>query len=136
MNKKLYRVAITLYVMAEDKYDACWAATNARFDVFECVAEEAKNPDPGWEDAVPYNADDERTCAEILASQPQAAPLPPPPISWVEIEDGASLGDPPGKRLWGGGAYRPRIRGLVSRLFSVTPQDLKDAAIHLTRTRD
>jgi hypothetical protein len=71
MNKKLHRVEVVLYVMAEDEFEACWAATNARFDVFECVAKEAASLEPGWEMAVPYNAEDDRTCAEILASKTQ-----------------------------------------------------------------
>ena len=69
MEKKLYRVKVCLYVMAENEYDACWAATNAKFDVFECTADKAKAIDPGWEDAVPYNAEDDRTCSEILANK-------------------------------------------------------------------
>jgi len=69
MEKKLYRVKVCLYVMAEDEYDACWAATNSHFDVFECIADKAKTIDPGWEEAVPYNSDDDRTCSEILANK-------------------------------------------------------------------
>jgi hypothetical protein len=71
MSKKLHRVEVVLYVMAEDEFDACWAATNARFDVFECTAKEAESLEPEWEAAVPYNAEDDRTCAEILASKMQ-----------------------------------------------------------------
>lgn len=66
MDKKLYRVQVVLYVMAEDEFDARWAATNARFDIFECTAEKAESIDPGWEDAVPYNADNAHTCAEVF----------------------------------------------------------------------
>jgi hypothetical protein len=87
MNKKLHRVEVVLYVMAEDEFDACWAATNVPFDVFECVAEEAKSLDPGWEEAVPYNSDDDRTCAEILASKRQTAATVAntikPPFCWA-----------------------------------------------------
>jgi hypothetical protein len=72
MNKKLHRVEIVLYVMAEDEFEACWAATNARFDVFECAAKEATSLEPGWETAVPYNAEDDHTCAEILARKTHA----------------------------------------------------------------
>jgi hypothetical protein len=71
MKQKLHRVEVVLYVMAEDESDACWVATHARFDVFECYAREAKAIDPGWEDAVPYNADDERTCSEIIKGKKQ-----------------------------------------------------------------
>ncbi len=69
MEKKLYRVKVTLYVMAENESDACVAATNAKFDIFECTARKADHLDPGWEDAIPYNSDDMRTCGEVLANQ-------------------------------------------------------------------
>jgi hypothetical protein len=73
MEKKLYRVKVTLYVMAENESDACAAATNARFDIFECDARKTEYVDPDWNDAIPYNADDERTCAEIMANKQQTA---------------------------------------------------------------
>jgi hypothetical protein len=73
MEKKLYRVKVVLFVMAEDEADACAAATRARFDIFECAARKADYVAPEWQDAIPYNADDERTCAEILGNQPQSA---------------------------------------------------------------
>ncbi len=66
MSKKLYRVRIDLYVMAEDEWDARVGATQAKFDVFECVAREADSLLPGWENAVPYNSNDDRTCTEII----------------------------------------------------------------------
>lgn len=69
MDKKLYRVKVTLYVMAENESGACVAATNARFDIFECSAKKAEHVEPGWDNAVPYNSDDDRTCAEILSGQ-------------------------------------------------------------------
>ncbi len=71
MEKKLHRVKVILYVMAENESDACLAATKANFDIFECRARKADRLESGWEDAVPYNADGERTCAEILVSQQQ-----------------------------------------------------------------
>lgn len=70
MEKKLYCVRVTLYVMAENASEACVAATKAPFDIFECTARKAERVDAGWEESVPYNADDDRTCAEILASEP------------------------------------------------------------------
>ena len=69
MEKKLFRVKVILYVMAENESEACVAATNARFDIFECTARKATHLDPGWETAIPYNYHDYRTCAEILAGQ-------------------------------------------------------------------
>ncbi len=71
MERKLYRVKVVLYVMAENESDACLAATNARFDIFECVARRADHLDPGWEDAIPFNTDDHRTCAEVMALEQQ-----------------------------------------------------------------
>ncbi len=70
MEKKLYCVRVVMYVMAENASEASVAATKAPFDIFECKARKADRVDAGWENAIPYNADDERTCAEILASEP------------------------------------------------------------------
>lgn len=70
MEKKLYCVKVILYVMAENASEACVAATRAPFDIFECTARKAERIDIGWADSIPYNADDERTCAEVLASEP------------------------------------------------------------------
>ncbi len=71
MEKKLFRVKVVLYVMAENESEARLAATNAAFDIFECTAKKADHIEPGWGNAIPYNADDDRTCAQILASQKQ-----------------------------------------------------------------
>jgi len=77
MEKKLYCVRVVLYVMAENASGACVAATEAPFDIFECNARKADHLAAGWEDAIPYNADDERTCSEILASEQIARPSIP-----------------------------------------------------------
>jgi hypothetical protein len=69
MEKKLFRVKVILYVMAENESEACVAATNARFDIFECSAKKAVHLDTGWETAIPYNNRDYSTCAEILAGE-------------------------------------------------------------------
>ena len=69
MNKKLYRVKVILYVMAENESDALLAATQARFDIFECAAQKADHLDAGWEAAIPYNSDDYLTCKQQLALQ-------------------------------------------------------------------
>jgi hypothetical protein len=69
MEKKLYRVKVVLYVMAENETDARMAATNAKFDIFECSAKKAEHLEPGWEDAIPYNSDGYKTCAEVLTDQ-------------------------------------------------------------------
>lgn len=71
MDKKLYRVKVVLFVMAEDEAEACAAATRARFDIFECAARRVETVDLEWNDAIPYNADDERTCADIMRDKPQ-----------------------------------------------------------------
>lgn len=69
MEKKLYRVKVIVYVMAENESEARVAATNARFDIFECAAKKADKLDPGWEEAIPYNSEDARTCVQIFSSQ-------------------------------------------------------------------
>jgi hypothetical protein len=74
MGKKLYRVDVVLYIMAEDESDACAAATSAKFDVFECEAEQARFIEPFWQDAVPYNSDDDLTCNEIVGGKDQPVP--------------------------------------------------------------
>jgi hypothetical protein len=73
MNKKLFRVKVVLFVMAENESDARSVATRARFDIFECIARKAEKVDPGWNDAIPYNADDDRTCLEILTNRQNSA---------------------------------------------------------------
>jgi hypothetical protein len=84
MEKKLYRVKVVLYVMAENESDACVAATQAHFDIFECAATKAESVDPEWNDAIPYNADNERTCAEIMANLPQATQKQVHPVKLPE----------------------------------------------------
>jgi hypothetical protein len=74
MGKNLYRVKVVLYVMAENESDACFAATQAQFDIYDCNAKKAEKVSPEWSDAIPYNADEERTCSEIMAAK-QAVPL-------------------------------------------------------------
>jgi hypothetical protein len=69
MEKKLFHVKVQIYVMAENESDARLAATQARFDIFECTAKKADHLEPGWEDAVPYNSNDSRTCSEVLRDQ-------------------------------------------------------------------
>lgn len=69
MEKKLYCVKVILYVMAENASEACVVATRAPFDIFECTARKAERIDVGWSDSIPYNADDDRTCAEVMASE-------------------------------------------------------------------
>jgi hypothetical protein len=83
MEKKLYRVKVILYVMAENESEACVAATNARFDIFECAARKAVQLDPGWETAIPYNNQDYSTCAEILAGQQEVFHPNTPPAAEV-----------------------------------------------------
>jgi len=73
MEKKLYRVKVVLFVMAENESGACAAATQAHFDIFECAARKAANVDPEWLDAIPYNSDDERTCLEIVSNNQYAS---------------------------------------------------------------
>jgi hypothetical protein len=92
MSKKLYRVRVVLFVMAENESDARVAATRARFDIFECAARKAKNIDPEWNDAIPYNADDERTCSEILTGKQQVVRSQPYPLKPPQYTKTASSG--------------------------------------------
>ena len=69
--KKLYRVDVVLYIMAEDEADACATATTIKFDVFECCAERARFLDPMWAQAIPYNSDNDLTCIEIVGGKKQ-----------------------------------------------------------------
>ena len=87
MGKKLHRVRVVLFVMAENESAACVAATRARFDIFECTARKAKNIDPEWKDAIPYNADDERTCSEIMTNTGQATHSQPYPVKLPQFAE-------------------------------------------------
>lgn len=49
MEKKLYRVRMVLFVMAENESEARLAATRSQFDIFECIARKAINVTPGLE---------------------------------------------------------------------------------------
>jgi len=89
MEKKLYRVKVTLYVMAEDESAACAAATGANFDIFECAARIANDVLPEWKDAIPYNADDERTCFEIVSSQAHATRQEPEVVKLPDYVEAA-----------------------------------------------
>ena len=73
MEKKLFRVKVILYIMAENESEARLAATDARFDIFEFTAKKADKLETGWEDAIPYNAQDARTCAEIFSGLQRTA---------------------------------------------------------------
>ncbi len=78
MDKKLFHVKVDLYVLAEDEWEARVAATQAKFDIFECQARKVENVIPGWENAVPYNSRDDRTCQQILSEKAgkDGAPAP------------------------------------------------------------
>lgn len=69
MTKLLYGVEITVYVMAEDEDEAkSLAVTNCEEDnaeawqAFSSVASE-------WSNAIPFGADDNMTCGDILKLQ-------------------------------------------------------------------
>jgi hypothetical protein len=84
MEKQLFRVKVILYVMAENESEARLAATGARFDIFECTAKKASKLDMGWEDAIPYNSEDARTCAEIISSVQQVVEPAAPSKAYIE----------------------------------------------------
>jgi hypothetical protein len=79
-----------MYVMAENTSEACVAATRAPFDIFECTARKADHVDPAWANSIPYNADDERTCGEIIL-EPQPIEVTAPLLS-IETRRASSLG--------------------------------------------
>jgi hypothetical protein len=89
MEKKLYRVKVVLYVMAENASDACAAATRADFDIFECVARKVDEVEPAWREAVPYNAEDDSTCSEIINRQKLISPPTQPAIKLPYYVEGA-----------------------------------------------
>jgi hypothetical protein len=71
MKKNLYRVDVVLYIMAEDEDEACAAATEIKFDIFECSSSPARFIEPFWENSIPYNSDNNLTCKEILNGKNQ-----------------------------------------------------------------
>jgi hypothetical protein len=92
MEKELYRVRVVLFVMAENESAARVAATRARFDIFECTAKRAENVDAEWNDAIPYNADDDRTCLEVMTNKKQVArPKPHPAKLPAYVETGIKI---------------------------------------------
>ena len=66
MVMKLYPVKALLFIMAENELAACVAATQAHFDIFKCAARWAENVNLEWKHALPYHADDDHTCSEIM----------------------------------------------------------------------
>ncbi len=101
MEKRLYCVKVTLYVMAENASGACVAATKAPFDIFECHARKADHLESDWENAIPYNADDDRSCADILAvERPANRSFSYPAVGLhTETDLGRSLSTLPGQSL-------------------------------------
>ena len=55
--------------MAKNESEARVAATRSQFDIFKCTARKVINVNPDWKDAIPYNADDDRTCSEIMTTR-------------------------------------------------------------------
>lgn len=66
--KKLYEVEKRYYVMAESVLEAASIIPN---DIIACTtsAFETDSVDYRWEDAIPFNSDDDRTCSQILKEQ-------------------------------------------------------------------
>lgn len=64
--KKLYKVERRFYVMAEDEVDAEIHTPNDTSLCTNDVEEVEDFVDNEWWDAVPFNSDDDRTCAQIL----------------------------------------------------------------------
>ena len=101
MEKKLYCVRVVLFVMAENESDARVAATRSQFDIFECTAKKAINVSPEWKDAIPYNADDERTCSEIITGpETRLVKLPPYVEAGMRAFDIDNQSVQPGQQTW------------------------------------
>lgn len=66
--KKLFKVEIMVYVMAEDEYDAAMIATR-ECQPEEADVEEADNVDSRWWKAIPYGSTTDATCGEIIGEQ-------------------------------------------------------------------
>ena len=66
--KKLYCVEITVMVMAENKEEAAEIASREALPE-SCEANEAFSVPSEWYGAIPFGADDEKTCAQILKHQ-------------------------------------------------------------------
>jgi len=74
MEKKCIASKWFLFVMAEDEGEACVAATGALRHL-RLYGQESRIYRTGMDDAIPFNADDERTCAEIMSDKsPTALP--------------------------------------------------------------
>jgi len=63
--KRLYEVEIRVYVMAENEQDALQIAAR-ECQPEEAEAEEAGSVDSLWWKSIPYGADDDKTCGEIM----------------------------------------------------------------------
>ena len=70
--KKLYMVEMMIMVMAEDKDDAIDVATGYGVEIssHDCDVTEVVGVPQSWEDAIPFGADDDRTCKDILNANP------------------------------------------------------------------
>ena len=66
--KKLYQVEITVFVMADDKDEAASIAS-VEAQPEDCEVWEARSVQSEWWDAIPYGADDDMKCGEILKQQ-------------------------------------------------------------------
>ena len=69
--KKLYWIDITMMVMAEDEDEAAEIAAR-KATPENCVGRLALSVPSEWRDAIPFGADDDLTCGEILKRQREA----------------------------------------------------------------
>ncbi len=69
--KRLYRIDVTYYVMAESREEAQMVRPD--FGIEEALSdasiEETLSVSSSWRDAIPFGGDDDRTCGEILEAQ-------------------------------------------------------------------
>lgn len=69
--KKLYMVEMMVMVMAEDEDEAIDVATGWGIEItsYDCDVTKVVGVPQEWEDAIPFGADDDRTCKEVLRDE-------------------------------------------------------------------
>ena len=73
--KKLYKVEMTVYVVAETNICAVEAALEYEVEIApdDCQSVEVKTVPKNWETAIPWGEEDDRTCAELLKAKDKEA---------------------------------------------------------------
>lgn len=66
--KKLYKIEMTVYVVAKNQVQAIDAALGYETEVSpnDCNAQEVRTVPANWATAIPWGSDDDKTCEEFL----------------------------------------------------------------------